>query len=128
MQPPEPPRLTTPRRESRLSHVDEAQRTAQREVISKDVNDKLVEGLGIEADGTVSVLCECGSDGCDEWLSVSAQDYAATQDDDTLFVVAVGHERPEFERIVERNTAYLVIEKVGRAGEEADRLDDREET
>jgi hypothetical protein len=108
--------------------VDDAQRTAQREVISKDVNDRLVEGLGIEADGTVSVLCECGRDRCDEWLSVSAEDYASTQDDDTLFVVAVGHELPEFERVVERNAAYLVIDKVGRAGEEADRLDDHEET
>jgi hypothetical protein len=108
--------------------VDEAQRTAQREVISKDVNDKLVEGLGIEADGTVSVLCECGRGRCNEWLSVSAEDYAATQDDDTLFVVAVGHELPEFERIAERKAAYLVVDKVGRAGEEADRLDDREET
>jgi hypothetical protein len=108
--------------------VDEAQRAAQREVISKDVNDTLVEGLGPEADGTVSVLCECGRERCDEWLSVNAEAYAATQDDDTLFVVAVGHELPEFERVVERNAAYLVVNKVGRAGEEADRLDDHEET
>jgi hypothetical protein len=108
--------------------VDEAQRTAQREVISKDVNDTLVEGLGPEVDGSVSVLCECGRERCDEWLSVSAEAYAATQDDDTLFVVAVGHELPQFERVVDRNDAYLVVNKVGRAGEAADRLDDREET
>jgi hypothetical protein len=108
--------------------MDEATRTAQREVVSKDVNDKLVDRLGVESDGTVSVLCECGREHCGHWLSVAAAVYASTQDDDTLFVVAPGHELPEYEVVVERNDAYFVVNKIGEAGEAADRLDDHEET
>jgi hypothetical protein len=107
--------------------MSEADRVAQREVVEKDVNDAIAEGLGASADGTVSVLCECALEECKEWLTVSTDSYALTQKDDTLFVVAVGHERPEHERIVERHPAYLVVNKVGEAGAEADRIDDHEE-
>ena len=113
---------------STLAVVDEAERTAQREVVSKDVNDVIVEGLGTETDGTVSVLCECGRDGCYEWLTVDEAVYSSTQDDDTRFVVAPGHERPAFERVIDHCSSYLVVEKFGEAGEAADRLDDHEET
>lgn len=108
--------------------MDEAERTAKREVMSKDVNDAIVEELGTATEGTVTVLCECGRDGCAEWLTVDEAVYASTQDDDTRFVVAPGHERPAFERVVEHHSSYLTVEKFGDAGEAADRLDDHEET
>lgn len=107
--------------------MNEADRQAQREVIAKDVNDVIVEGVGASADGTVSVLCECGRDHCEEWLAVDAESYALTQSDDTLFVVAPGHQALAFERVVKHSPTYFLVNKVGEAGEEADRIDDHEE-
>lgn len=107
--------------------MSDPRRVAQREVAEKDVNDAIVEGLGAAEDGTVSVLCECGREECEEWIAVTMDSFSRTQNDDTLFVVAVGHERPEHEQVVERHPTYLVVNKVGEAGAEADRIDDHEE-
>ena len=39
------------------------------------------------------------------------------------FLVAPGHEHPELERVVERHTGYLIVEKTGTAGTVAEQTD-----
>ena len=43
----------------------------------------------------------------------------------TRFFVIPGHEDGSVERVIERNERYVVVEKIGEAGEEADDLDPR---
>jgi hypothetical protein len=43
----------------------------------------------------------------------------------TQFVVKPGHVLAEQERVVERSEDYVIVEKIGRAGERARQLDPR---
>ena len=45
--------------------------------------------------------------------------------DPRRFVIVNGHELPEVEVVVERHGDYSVVEKVGAAGDEAERRDPR---
>jgi len=39
------------------------------------------------------------------------------------FTIAIGHDFPEVENVVEENDGYVVVQKIGVAAEEAERLD-----
>ena len=41
------------------------------------------------------------------------------------FVVKPGHEAESVERVLERHDTYLVVEKIGEAGDESEALDPR---
>lgn len=60
-------------------------------------------------------VCECANDTCFERIELSAEEYAATREDGTHFVVAPSGEHfwPDVERVVERRDRYWVVEKVG---------------
>ena len=64
---------------------------------------------------TVAVVCECGHGGCTETIEVPLDIYEWTRASSMRFVIAVGHELPEFERVVRDAEGYLVVEKFGDA-------------
>ena len=58
-------------------------------------------------------ICECADLDCSERLQMRLREYEAVRGVSTHFAIAVGHEIPEVERVVERATGYLVVEKMG---------------
>jgi len=44
-------------------------------------------------------------------IELSLDDYGRVRSDPAWFVVAPGHELPEFERVVERADAFTIVEK-----------------
>lgn len=80
-----------------------------------------------EATDRLPFLCECADPGCFEavWLSIS--EYEQVRAHPSRFVLLAGHEDPEtaHERIIETENGYAIVEKIGRAGDEAARLHDR---
>jgi hypothetical protein len=80
-----------------------------------------------EAEHKVPFLCECADPGCFEAVMLSIPQYEKVRAHPSRFLLVAGHEEPEaeHERIVEAERGYAIVEKVGEAGLEAARLDER---
>jgi hypothetical protein len=72
------------------------------------------------------VFCECGRNGCDAKVSVTADEYEDVRRESTTFIVFPGHELPETEVVVKANDRFVVVEKQGDAAAVAERMDPRE--
>lgn len=80
-----------------------------------------------ERSQSVPFLCECADPDCHETVMLSLSDYEAVRAHANRFFLLAGHEDAEEtkERILEAEQGYAVVEKVGTAGEVAERLDPR---
>ncbi len=98
------------------------------QTLRREVNEqirKLGPGLdGGQAD-SIDVVCECGYSACTGRLTLSVSEYEAVRRFPTRFLVKAGHEVSEFERVVAESDSYVVVEKRGRGGSYAVRVDPR---
>ena len=75
----------------------------------REVNEQLSMALlGAETD-VMSVLCECGSDDCDEEMTLPRDAYRNIRLKGNLFVVRIGHE-PASARVISRNHAFVIVD------------------
>jgi hypothetical protein len=70
-------------------------------------------------------LCECDNKDCAEKLSATRAEYEAVRAAGTHFIVTPGHQDPSVESVVQQNARFLVVEKEGRAGHDAEESDPR---
>jgi hypothetical protein len=89
-------------------------RVAENENVFRRVNERLEELGG--AGGPISFFCECSAIDCRERIELTECEYEHVRAAPNRFVVRPGHERADVERIVERATGHVVIEKTGAAG------------
>ena len=99
-----------------------------RQALFREVNER-IEGLGehfelVETD-RIDVLCECGNAGCTERVELTQAEYEGVRRHPTHFVVKPGHTSADVERVVAAKNGYAVIEKFGKSGLDAIRLDPR---
>jgi len=93
----------------------------------RDANDEIAAvaaDQGLDDGRQVPFICECSDPGCSKVISLSLVEYRRVRSNPRHFVHAPGHEE-EVDgavRLVEQHTRYVVIEKVGRAGEIAETL------
>ena len=75
----------------------------------------------------VPFVCECSDPSCREIVMASSEDYERIRAHPSRFLLAAGHEDPDssYERIIEAEQGYAVVEKFGAAGAEAARLHPR---
>lgn len=80
-----------------------------------------------ESADRVPFLCECADPGCFEAVMLSMAEYERVRAHPTWFLLVAGHEDAEsaHERIVEAESGYAIVEKLGEAGAEAARLYER---
>jgi len=73
-------------------------------------------------------LCECASEDCAKAVRMTVSDYEAVRADPRRFLVAPSaeHVLVGVERVIERNEDYWVVEKVGKAGDLTEALDERD--
>jgi hypothetical protein len=100
-------------------------RVARNETIFRDVNEAIQSGRWPGDSDAAAFRCECGLFGCARLLELEIAEYERIRSHPRRFVVAVDHNLPEAETVVERHAGYLVIEKEGRAGEVAEATDPR---
>ncbi len=101
------------------------ERLAANEDTFREVNEGIARGQWPGDDKPASFRCECARLGCNLLIAVPLPDYERVRGHARRFIVAPGHELPEVEAVVERQSAYVVVEKGGAAGEAAERLDPR---
>jgi hypothetical protein len=115
-------------RPDRISPVDKGpqQRAARTEALFRETNEAIERGLwpGDQQDA-VRFRCECAHLDCHTIIRLTLPEYEHVRENPRRFVIAFGHEVPEAETVVERRDDYLVVEKRGESGAEAERLDPR---
>ena len=112
--------------------VDSArdEQRARNEALFREVNER-IEVLSTdladesEQEASFEVLCECGRDDCTVLIEMTRAEYESVRSDPRRFIVVPGHEHTDIERVVERGSAFLVVEKLEHAAEIAVEEDPR---
>lgn len=96
---------------------DTQQRIARNEAVFRDVNEAIETGRWPgEEDAPVPFRCECGRLGCSRLIDIKVAEYERVRAHPRRFVVALEHDIPDIESIVESHRGYVVVEKRGEAG------------
>jgi hypothetical protein len=106
--------------------VSREERLAKNESVFREVSERIAEA----AKRTLVLpdaefLCECGRPDCLERVIVPLDEYESLRTHADRFVLVFGHEQPEVDRVIDIGDDYVVVEKVGKAGEVAEELDPR---
>lgn len=107
-----------------------ARRIGTNEAIVRYHNEKISEAaerLEVD-DNPVPFICECGRLECVATLRVTLDEYEAVREDGRLFLCLPGHELVgrDIGRVVDdSHEGFVLVEKIGTAGEVAERLDPR---
>lgn len=88
---------------------------ARTQSLFRAINDEL-GGAGHSDDSTeVTIACECADRDCVETIDVEIGEYGRVRRQATHFIVLRGHVYPDVERVVEENSRFVVVEKIGEA-------------
>lgn len=106
---------------------DEAERRlAGNEDVFREVNESIERGRWPgDEQAPVAFRCECARLGCDMMIDLSIREYERVRANPRRFIVAVDHDNPELETVVEAFEDYLVVEKRGEAGRVSEDTDPR---
>jgi hypothetical protein len=106
-----------------------AERVAKNDAAFRDANEG-IERAAVEHGVTerVPFLCECAEPTCTELVRLSLVDYEAVRAQPRWFINAPGHDAAggSHVEVVGRRDGYVIVEKVGRAGEIVEELDPRQ--
>ncbi len=95
-------------------------RLAANEVIFRQVNEGIERGQWPgEPEAPVGFRCECARLGCNMLITLTQPEYEQARAHPRRFVMVSGHEMPEIERVVAGGSEYVIVEKFGTAGEQA---------
>jgi hypothetical protein len=104
-----------------------AEKIARNNSVFRDANEQIA-GAALEhgvGDGrTIPMICECSNPQCTELIRITLDDYRRVREDPRRFVHAHGHEPeiPGTVRTLETRDDYIVVEKLGHAGDVASEL------
>jgi hypothetical protein len=89
-------------------------RAVRNEVLFREVNRQVEELAGrMGRAKTIAFVCECCHGTCLEGIEVELDEYRRVRSHPLWFFVKPGHEEEKVERVVERHSGYLVVEKDG---------------
>jgi len=106
--------------------IEELQRkAAHNQALFRDVNERIrqISDGGVPEGEPMGFICECADQECTQVIDLTLEEYEAARRVPTRFPIAVGHEVPDVERVVERSERYAIVEKFGEAGRMAAELD-----
>jgi hypothetical protein len=100
----------------------------QNEALFREVNERIdeVSTSFFANEEHQEFLCECDDETCTESISATHGEYEAVRAVATHFLVLPGHQDPDVEHVVARNERFLVVEKEGQTGHNAEESNPRE--
>jgi hypothetical protein len=107
----------------------DAERVARNDATFREANERIEEAAAEHGlDERIPFICECAEPTCTELVQLSIVEYEAIRERSRWFLNVPGHEVAggKHVRVVENRSSYVVVEKVGRAGEIAEKLDARD--
>jgi len=102
-------------------------RLAKNEAVFREINERVSELAATHGsdEHVYTFFCECSNADCTLQVELTRKDYEAVREHGDRFLVAVGHELPEIENVIERNSSWWVVQKETDAGELVRELDPR---
>jgi|SRR5215204_3573385 len=98
-----------------------AERKALNEGVFRRANEKLERAANdldfADADSLVPFLCECPRPECREIVMLRLREYENVRSSGRGGFAALGHEDRSIERVVARNSRFVMTEKFGEAGD-----------
>jgi hypothetical protein len=116
--------------ETALPYEPVAKRVAENQARFREANEEISAIAERGADlPRIPFVCECANPRCVEILRLSRSQYEAIRADGRRFLNAPGHEAAAlgWGVVVERGDGFVVVEKIGEAGDFSDALDPRRE-
>lgn len=102
------------------------ERVAHNEGITRDINEGIERAQdGATRDDYIRMMCECGLDACDSKIAISVAEYEQIRSDAHEFAVVRSHVLEDVEKIVFETDRFVVVRKVGEAGQVAEEEDPR---
>jgi hypothetical protein len=103
------------------------ERIAKNDARFREANEQIRETAlehGFDPESRVPFICECAEPSCTQILLIPLEAYAEVRSDPRRFLSVLGHEPgPEgASELVSDEGSYVVVEKVGHAGEVAEAL------
>jgi hypothetical protein len=99
----------------------QAVKAARNQSLWREVNERILA----VAPERVEFICECADLDCGKTLRLSVAEYEHIRSSPVRFPIALGHDVPQVEDVVEENDHYVVVQKRGIAGEVSAKLDPR---
>ncbi len=108
-----------------------AQRIAENNARFRSANERIARVAGEQGLGEspIPFVCECSDPGCVQIVALTLDDYRGVRDHPRRFLHATGHEHSVAGVIetVEERDGWVLVEKIGRAGEVVENLAQGEE-
>lgn len=103
------------------------ERIAKNNATFREANEQISAAAGVyQVDMPIPFLCECPTSTCREIVRLRLEDYEKIRADSRWFLNVPGHQAAEGASVVvEECDGYVIVEKVGRAGEIVEALDER---
>jgi hypothetical protein len=105
-----------------------AERVARNGAAFREANEEIrSKAAEWRMDGLLPALCECADLHCTEVVRLTPQQYEAVRSDARWFINAPGHQvnAKGWAHVISENDRFVVVEKIGEAGEIAEELDPR---
>jgi len=105
-----------------------AQRVAENDAMFRRANERIARHvLCVGGAKLFPFVCECADINCAQAVLLTIDEYEHVRADATHFVCAPGHEKAagQWAHVVASRRSYNVVEKVGKAAEIAEELDQR---
>ena len=101
-----------------------AERIARNDAIFRKANEGISAVAGEEREEPVPFICECADPACRDIVLMTLAEYDAIRSNPRLFLKVPGHEAAAqgWAQVVERHDKYVVVQKVGVAGEVVEQL------
>lgn len=103
--------------------MDERQqrRVAANEARFRALNERqtaaAAEFHGADDQRELEIVCECAISECDDMVPIDAEEYRRVRGHATWFIIRPDHLIPQVEQLVEQETAYWIVEKIGAGAE-----------
>ena len=98
-------------------------KAARNQALLREVNERI--DLAVQATEHAGFICECGDLRCNATLDLTILEYESVRASSVRFRVKPGHEILAIERVVERNSHYLMVEKLAEGAAASQGLDSR---
>ena len=86
-------------------------RIARTQALSRELNEEIEHfPERPRSDEYDRILCECGHPNCRRQLELTQPEYEQVRAHASRFIVALNHENPETESVVEQNERFAVVE------------------
>jgi hypothetical protein len=100
------------------------ERIARNNATFRDANEHIGAAAGAYGvDSPVPFICECADAHCSEIVRLTLEQYEEVRADSRYFLNVPGHQ--DAAEIVAERDGYVIVEKLGRAGDIVEALDER---